>query len=27
LLEYFSLHIEGFGNIKSQKVLEQVWED
>lgn len=27
LLEYFSLHIDGFGNLKSQKVLEQVWED
>lgn len=27
MLEYFALHIEGFGNIKSHKVLEQVWED
>jgi DNA repair protein RecO (recombination protein O) len=25
LLEYYSLHIEGFGNIKSQRVLEQIW--
>ncbi len=27
MLEYFELHIEGFGGIKSHKVLEQVWED
>ena len=27
ILEYFELHIEGFGNIKSHKVLEQVWEE
>jgi DNA repair protein RecO (recombination protein O) len=27
LLEYFTLHIEGFGEIKSHKVLEQVLED
>lgn len=27
ILEYFELHIEGFGNIKSHKVLEVVWED
>lgn len=27
MLEYFELHIEGFGEIKSHKVLEQVWED
>ena len=27
MLEYFELHIEGFGNVKSHKVLEQVWED
>jgi len=26
MLEYYELHIEGFGKIKSQKVLEQVWE-
>ena len=26
MLEYFALHIEGFGNIQSHKVLEQVWE-
>ena len=26
MLEYFALHIEGFGNVKSNKVLEQVWE-
>ena len=26
LLEYYSLHIESFGTIKSHKVLEQVWE-
>lgn len=25
ILEYYSLHIEGFGNIKSNKVLEQVF--
>jgi DNA repair protein RecO (recombination protein O) len=25
MLEYFALHVEGFGNIKSHKVLEQVW--
>lgn len=27
IIEYFELHIEGFRNIKSHKVLEQVWED
>lgn len=27
MLEYYTLHIEGFGNIKSHKVLEQVWEE
>ena len=27
MLEYFELHIEGFGKVKSHKVLEQVWED
>lgn len=27
MLEYFALHIEGFGKIKSNKVLEQVWEE
>lgn len=26
LLEYYALHIESFGTIKSHKVLEQVWE-
>jgi len=26
VLEFYQLHIEGFGNIKSYKVLEQVWE-
>jgi DNA repair protein RecO (recombination protein O) len=26
ILEYFALHIDGFGNIKSHKVLEEVWE-
>jgi DNA repair protein RecO (recombination protein O) len=25
LLEYFRLHIDGFGEVKSHKVLEQVW--
>jgi DNA repair protein RecO (recombination protein O) len=25
MLEYFALHVEGFGNVKSHKVLEQVW--
>ena len=25
LLEYYQLHIPGFGNIKSHKVLEEVW--
>jgi len=25
LLEYYKLHISGFGNIKSHKVLEEVW--
>ncbi|MCX6290690.1 MAG: DNA repair protein RecO [Bacteroidetes bacterium] len=25
LLEYFQLHVSGFGNIKSHKVLEEVW--
>jgi DNA repair protein RecO (recombination protein O) len=27
IIEYYDLHVEGFGNIKSHKVLEQVWED
>lgn len=27
ILEYYELHIDGFGNIKSHKVLEQVWEN
>jgi len=27
ILEYYSLHVEGFGNIKSHKVLEQVFGD
>ena len=27
IIEYFELHVAGFGNIKSHKVLEQVWED
>jgi DNA repair protein RecO (recombination protein O) len=27
VLEYYALHIEGFGNIKSHKILEQVWEN
>jgi DNA repair protein RecO (recombination protein O) len=26
ILEYYQLHISGFGNIKSHKVLEQIWE-
>ena len=26
LLEYYNLHMEGFGNIKSHKILEQIWE-
>ncbi|HNQ61977.1 MAG TPA: DNA repair protein RecO [Bacteroidia bacterium] len=25
ILEYYQLHISGFGNIKSHKVLEQIW--
>ena len=25
LLEYFALHLDGFGNIKSHKVLEEIW--
>ena len=25
LLEYFQLHVSGFGDIKSHKVLEEVW--
>jgi DNA repair protein RecO (recombination protein O) len=25
LLEYYSLHVAGFGNVKSQAVLEAVW--
>lgn len=25
ILEYYELHISGFGNIKSHKVLEQIW--
>jgi DNA repair protein RecO (recombination protein O) len=27
ILEFFTLHVEGFGNIKSHKILEQVWND
>lgn len=27
ILEFYSLHMEGFTNIKSHKILEQVWED
>jgi DNA repair protein RecO (recombination protein O) len=27
MLEYFALHIEGFGTMKSHKVLEEVWND
>ena len=27
ILEYFALHVEGFGNIKSHIVLEQIWDD
>lgn len=27
LLEYYALHIEGFGTIRSHKVLEQIFED
>jgi DNA repair protein RecO (recombination protein O) len=26
LLDYYQLHIEGFGNFKSHKVLEHIWE-
>ena len=26
ILEFYQLHVEGFGNIKSYRVLEQVWE-
>jgi DNA repair protein RecO (recombination protein O) len=26
LIEFYALHIEGFGAVKSHKVLEQVWE-
>jgi DNA repair protein RecO (recombination protein O) len=26
LIEFFTLHVDGFGNIKSQQVLEQVWD-
>jgi DNA repair protein RecO (recombination protein O) len=27
ILEYYELHVEGFGNVKSHKVLEQVWNE
>lgn len=27
VLEFFELHISGFGTVKSHKILEQVWED
>ncbi|MCC7232197.1 MAG: DNA repair protein RecO [Bacteroidia bacterium] len=26
LLEYFSIHVEGFGNLRSLKILEQIWD-
>lgn len=26
IVEYYQLHVDGFGNIRSHKVLEQVWE-